>query len=182
MSIDYEAFLYLQNTKKSIILHYQPEGVPAVRLSTRCSIALHCLVFTAEYEDKIKVTSELLAKSTGCNPAMIRSILGALQRQKIITVARGIGGTRLIQNPQTLTVWEVYRAVEPEGLDQLLCFHPNPSLKCPVGKRIKSVLSKPYQEISDTVQEKMKNITLQQLLDDYHNETQENCSEGTDQD
>ncbi len=162
------------------MLQYQLEGVPAVRLSTRCSIALHCLVFTAEYEDKTKVTSELLAKSTGCNPAMIRSILGALQKQKIITVARGVGGTHLIRDPKTLTIWEVYRAAEPEGLNQLLSFHPNPSLRCPIGKRIKSVLNKPYREISDAVQEKMKNITLQQLLDDYYNGTQNHYMEGTD--
>lgn len=152
-----------------------------MRLSTRCSIALHCLVFISEYEDKAKVTSELLAKSTGCNPAMIRSILGALQKQKIITVARGVGGTRLIRNPQTLTAWEVYCAVEPEGLDQLLSFHPHPSSKCPVGKRIKSILKKPYQDIGAAVRETMKNITLQQLLDDYHDGTQDNFAEGTDQ-
>ena len=46
-----------------------------MRLSTKCSIALHCLVFISEYENKVKVTSELLAKSTGCNSAAIRSIL-----------------------------------------------------------------------------------------------------------
>jgi len=128
-------------------------------------------VFLAEYEDQTKVTSELLAKSTGCNPAAIRNILGALQKGMIISIARGVGGAHLIRDPKTLTAWEVYHAVEPDGLEDLLGFHPNPSLKCPVGKQIKSVLKKPYQEIGAAVRETMEKITLQQLLDDYHQTT-----------
>jgi len=131
------------------------------------------LVFISEYEDKTKVTSELLAKSTGCNPAAIRNILGALQKQKIISITRGIGGARLVRDPKTLTSWEVYHAVEPDGFNGLLAFHPNPSLECPVGKHIKSVLEKPYQTIGAAVQETMKRITLQQLLDDYHSNIQD---------
>ncbi len=139
-----------------------------MRLTTRCSIALHCLVFISEYEGRAKVTSELLAKSTGCNPAAIRNILGALQKEKIISIARGVGGARLIRDPKTLTAWEIYHAVEPDGVEDLLGFHPNPSLQCPVGKRIKSVLEKPYQEIGAAVRETMQGITLQQLLDNYY--------------
>jgi len=144
-----------------------------MRLTTRCSIALHCLIFIAEYEGRTKVTSELLAKSTGCNPAAIRNILGALQKQKIISITRGIGGARLVRDPKALTAWEVYHAVEPDGLKGLLEFHPNPSLECSVGKHIKSVLEKPYQKVGVAVQETMAKITLQQLLDDYHSHIQD---------
>lgn len=139
-----------------------------MRLTTKCSIALHCLVFISEYEDKIKVTSELLAKSTGCNPAAIRSILNALQKAGIIFVVRGIGGAHLSHEPESLTVWEIYHTLEPDGLDHFIGFHPNPSNKCPVGKRIASVLKEPYAEIGAAVQTAMEGITLQQLLDYYH--------------
>lgn len=61
--------------------YLKKEGETAMRLSTRCSVALHCLLFIAEYEHQTKVTSELLSKSTGCNSAAIRSILNALKRQ-----------------------------------------------------------------------------------------------------
>ena len=63
-----------------------------MRLNTKYSIALHCLVFLAEYGDQMKVTSEVLARSTGCNPVIIRNILGALQRENFVTIARGVGG------------------------------------------------------------------------------------------
>lgn len=139
-----------------------------MRLNTKCSIALHCLVFISEYEKKVKVTSELLAKSTGCNSAAIRSILNALQKAGIISVMRGVGGAYLNRTPDSLTLWEVYHALEPDGLEHFIGCHPNPSDKCPVGKRIESVLRKPYSEIGAAVQKTMEKITLQQLLEDYH--------------
>ncbi|WP_102269577.1 Rrf2 family transcriptional regulator [Massilicoli timonensis] len=138
-----------------------------MKLSTKCSIALHCLIFICEYENKLKVTSELLAKSTGCNSAAIRSIQNSLQKAGIITVTRGIGGAHLNKNPKEVTIWDVYHALEPEGLDHFIGFHPHPSRKCPVGKRISSVLKKPYNEIGNSVKNSMKKITLQQLLDEY---------------
>jgi len=139
-----------------------------MRLNTKCSIALHCLVFIAEYESKIKVTSEILAKSTGCNPAAIRGIMNCLQKSKIISIVRGIGGAHLIQKPENLTVWEIYHALEPDGLKHFIGIHPNPAASCPVGQRILSVLGKTYKEIGTAVQEAMEGITLQDLLDYYH--------------
>lgn len=140
-----------------------------MRLNTKCSIALHCLVFISEYENKVKVTSELLAKSTGCNSAAIRSILNTLQKAGIISIVRGIGGAHLVREPESLTVWEVYHALEPDGLEHFIGFHQNPSEKCPVGSHIEAVLQQPYKEIGAAVQKAMEEITLQQLLDYYHN-------------
>lgn len=143
-----------------------------MRINTKYSIALHCLLFISEYEGRLKVTCELLAKNTGCNPAAIRSILNILQKSGIISVVRGTGGAHLIREPESLTVWEFYHALEPEGLENFIGFHPNASDNCPVGRRIRSVLKKPYNEIGEAVQNAMEGITLQQLLNDYH-ETRE---------
>lgn len=141
-----------------------------MRLNTKCSIAFHCLVFIAEYGDQLKVTSELLAKSTGCNAAAIRSILSALHKAGFISVARGVGGTRLVRDPKHITAWEVYYTVEPDGLKHFIGFHPNPNEMCPVGQKIAPTLKKSYGQINKAVQEAMEKITLQQLLDDYHSD------------
>jgi Rrf2 family protein len=143
-----------------------------VRLNTKCSIALHCLIFLSEYQEKIKVTGEILAKSTGCNPVMIRSIMNALRKNGLITVARGVGGARLVRTPEQITVWDVYQAVDPGGLDHFIGFHPNPSQKCPVGRKMPDILAGPSHEIGEAVRQSMEKITLQQLLDTYHNEEQ----------
>lgn len=139
-----------------------------MRISTQCSIALHCLIFIAEYEHTIKVTGERLAKSTGCNAVIIRNILNSLKKAEIITITRGAGGAHLNASPKEITVWDVYHAIESEGLEHLIAFHPHPSDKCSVGQRIETVLLGPYQEIGAAVAEAMKKITLQQLLTCYH--------------
>ena len=138
-----------------------------MRLTTRCSIALHCLIFIAECQDRVKVTGAMLSKSTGCNPAEIRGIMGTLQKEGIISIARGVGGARLNREPEALTLWEVFHAVDPDGLEQLFGFHPHPSEVCPVGQRIAAVLHKPYEDVGKAVRGAMEKTTLQQLLEDY---------------
>lgn len=139
-----------------------------MRISTKCSIGLHCLMVIHEFAKKRKVTSAVLAKSTGCNAAAIRSIMLMLQKAEIVSVARGVGGAVLAKSPADITMWDVYRAVEPDGLEHFIGMHPSPSEKCPVGHEIQSVLRKTYQEIGTSVQENMEKITLQQILDNYH--------------
>lgn len=148
-----------------------------MRISTKCSIALHCLIFIAEYENKAKVTSELLAKSTGCNPAAIRSILNSLQKANIIYVTRGIGGAHLYKSPENLNMWTIYHSVEPDGLEHLIGFHSAPSEVCPVGRNIEVILKEPYYQIGNSVKQEMEKVTLQHLLDHYHNLETGECSD-----
>ena len=139
-----------------------------MRLNTKCSIAVHALILIAEFGTDQKVTSELLAKSIGCNSSAIRSILLALQKAKIISVVRGVGGAHLEKNPAGVTLWDIYFALEPEGLEHMVGIHPNPSQLCPVGHNIEAVLSEPYGRIADAVKMTMQQTTLQQMLDRYH--------------
>lgn len=138
-----------------------------MRLNTKCSIALHCLIFIYQYSNTQKVTSELLAKSTGCNSVVIRKILSNLQKAEIIRINRSVGGSYLNREPDKITFWEIYHALEPDGLDSLIAMHPNSSQSCPVGKSIYATLQEPYQQISKAVESKMKQITLQTFLDCY---------------
>lgn len=139
-----------------------------MRISTKCSVALHCLIFISEYGEKEKVTSELLAKSTGCNPVVIRNILNPLQKAGLITIARGVGGAVLRRAPSEITIWDVYHHLEPDCLETLFGFHPNPLLDCPIGREIENVLKEPYDEIGNSVKDAMEKVTLQHLLDRYH--------------
>ena len=55
-----------------------------MHISTKCSVAIHCLIFIYEYGDKQKVTSELLALSTGINPVTIRNIISSLKKSIVL--------------------------------------------------------------------------------------------------
>jgi len=143
-------------------------GTKTMRLNMKCSIAVHALILISEFEEKEKITSELLAKSIGCNSSAVRSILNSLQKAGIISITRGIGGAHLEKTPPEITLWDVYSALEPQGLEHMIGVHPNPSPFCPVGHCIEAVLSEPYGEIAEAVKAQMKNITLHQILNRYH--------------
>ncbi len=139
-----------------------------MRLNTKCSIAIHALILISEFGSTEKMTSEMLAKSIGCHSSAIRCILNALQKSGLISITRGVGGAHLDKTPEEITLWEIYSALEPDGLNHIIGIHPNPSRLCPVGNHIEAVLSEPYGEIADAVQHTMQTITLSRILDRYH--------------
>ena len=137
-------------------------------ISTKCSVAVHCLIFMHEANGVAKVTSKLLAESTGCNPVFIRNILSALKKAGLITVPRGIGGSQLSVDPSQITLYQIYSALEPKGLSSLIGIHPCQGRACPVAQNIHQVLQKPYHQIEEAVQSTMENTTLQSMIDDFH--------------
>ena len=139
-----------------------------MQISMKCSVAVHCLIFIHEAKGVARVTSTLLAESTGCNPVVIRNILSALKKAGLITVHRGTGGAELCADPAQITLYQIYTALEPEGVTSLIGIHPCQGRPCPVAQNIRQVLQNPYHKIEDAVRAAMESITLQSMLDDFH--------------
>lgn len=139
-----------------------------MQISIKCSVAVHCLIFIHEAEGIAKVTSNLLAESTGSNPVVIRNILSALKKAGLITVPRGTGGAKLCADPSQITLFQIYSALEPDGLTSIIGIHPCDGRPCPVAQNIRKVLEHPYHQIEDAIKEAMEEITLQSMIDDFH--------------
>lgn len=139
-----------------------------MQISMKCSIAVHCLIFIHEAQGIAKVTSNLLAESTGSNPVVIRNILSALKKAGLITVPRGTGGAALCKDPSQITLYQIYTALEPNGVTSLIGIHPCQGRPCPVAQNIRKVLQAPYHQIEDSVRKTMEQITLQSMLEEFH--------------
>ena len=139
-----------------------------MQISMKCSIAVHCLIFIYEAREKARVTSTLLARSTGCNPVVIRYTLSALKKAGLISVERGKGGARLEKDPEEITLYEIYTALEPEGLSSLIGIHSCAGSKCPIARNIRRVLQDPYQKIEESIKNTMEGITLASMIETYH--------------
>ena len=144
-----------------------------MQISMKCSVAVHCLIFIYEAKGIAKVTSNLLAESTGSNPVVIRNILSALKKAGIITVLRGTGGAELCADPSRVTLYQIYSALEPDGVSSIIGIHPCEDRPCPVARNIRRVLQAPYRKIEDAVRRTMESITLQSMIDDFHAVVQE---------
>ena len=139
-----------------------------MHISNKCSIAVHCLIFINEYGGENKVTSELLALSTGCNPVTIRNIISAMKKDGIIDVKFGTGGATLAVPIQDISLYRICVAVDPKAIDKMISVHPAPSPFCPVGRNIGDVLDRTYDTLKENLISTMKSITMEKIVNDYH--------------
>ena len=139
-----------------------------MHISTKCSVAIHCLIFIYEYGDKQKITSELLSLSTGSNPVTIRTIISSLRKDGIVSVKFGTGGATLNCPLNEITIYRICKAIEPDFKSKLFGIHALPSALCPIGKNIRNVLECSYQKIGNDLCDSLKNITLEDIISDYH--------------
>lgn len=139
-----------------------------MHISIKCSVAVHCLIFIHEYGCKERVTSELLARSAGCNPVTIRNIVSALKKDGMLSVKPGTGGTALNCPLEEITLYRVYMAVEPDALEKLIGIHSMPSQLCPVGRNIHTVLDISYGRIRDDLRSSLQSVTMKEIVERYH--------------
>ena len=137
-----------------------------MQFSSRLPIAVHILLAIVEFEGKEKTTSAFLAGSVNVNPVIIRNTLGQLKAAGLVTVKAGEGGASLAKEPKDITLLDIFDAVEKE--EALFHFHENPNPECLVGKNVHAVLDNKLFAIQEVMREKMKSVTLQDLIDDLN--------------
>ncbi len=138
-----------------------------MHISTKCSVAIHCLIFIYEYGDTKKVTSELLSLSSGTNSVTIRNILSALKKDGIISIKFGTGGATMNCPLNEITLYRICKAIEPDFLTKLFGIHSSPSPFCPIGKKIHNVLDISYQKIQEDLCSSLKSITMKDVIAEY---------------
>lgn len=107
-------------------------------ISSRFAVGVHILTLLAQSQGK-PVTSEWIAGSANTNPAVVRKLLGMLAKAGLTTSQLGLGGGALLARaPESITLLDVYRAVDEGDLFALHNEQPNPA--CPVGRNIQSAL------------------------------------------
>lgn len=137
-----------------------------MQFSSRLPVAVHILLAIVEFKGKEKTTSTFLAGSVNVNPVIIRNTLGQLKAAGLVTVKAGEGGASLAKEPKDITLLDIFDAVEKE--EALFHFHENPNPECPVGKNVHAVLDNKLFAIQEVMREKMKSVTLQDLIDDLN--------------
>jgi DNA-binding IscR family transcriptional regulator len=136
-----------------------------MKLSLKLSVAIHVLLVTHVFGETTRITGKLLTMSTGSNPVIVRSIVRSLKNAGILSVPRGPASrTKLLKEPSSISLWDVFEAVDPESMNKLVNgVHTCSSKICPVGKRIFEVLNIPYRKIAGVIEKEMREITLEEL-------------------
>ena len=133
-----------------------------MRIATRFSIAVHVLAILG-IETASEPTSEYMAKSIGVNPVMVRNVTGMLRRAGLVMSHQGRAGTHLAKRLDTLTLLDVYRAVD--AAEELFAMHEKPNPNCPVGGNIEAVLEPILSEAQKAMEEKLGVTTMESIAE-----------------
>jgi Rrf2 family protein len=126
-------------------------------------MAVHVLTVLA-YKEGDRVTSTFLAGSVNTNPVIIRRLLLALQRAKLVETGKGAGsGSRLSRSPGRINLAEIYRAVEDTEAFASPSRKPNEA--CPVGHCIQKELDRVFASAQNALEQDLAKTTLAGLID-----------------
>jgi len=136
-----------------------------MQITARFTLAIHTMLCIATFSDKIKVTSNFIAKSTNSNPVIIRRLLGQLKDANLVEVKAGVGGAFIKKDLKDITLFNIFTAVEAVS-DNFFNFHDNPNCQCPIGKNIHSILDGHLSKIQVAMYDEMKKTNLKELLEE----------------
>lgn len=126
-------------------------------------MAVHVLAVLA-YKEGDRVTSAFLAGSVNTNPVVIRRLLLALQRARLVETRKGAGfGSRLSRSPARINLAEVFQAVEAEKPFTMPPGPPNQG--CPVGQCIQAALQKVFASAQAALEQELARTTLGHVLE-----------------
>jgi Rrf2 family protein len=133
-------------------------------VNTRFAVAVHVLTLLEQSRGE-PVTSEYLAGSVNTNASLIRRLLSQLARAGLTTSQMGNGGGALLAKPaDTITLLDVYRAVDEDA--DVLPMHPAPNVQCLVGRNIQAVLETRFDAAERALEQELARTSIAELAGD----------------
>ncbi len=144
-----------------------------MQIASRFTIAIHTLICLEYFKGEYKLTSEFIARSTCCNPVIIRRILSQLAKAGLIKTKAGVGGSEIIKPLSEISLLDIFHAVNAVD-DTLFSIHNSKECPCPVGKTMHGVLDGYLSSVEEVIYKKLSEITLQEIFDDSKKTISEN--------
>lgn len=134
-----------------------------MKITSRFTVAVHTLLCIHTFQPEFKTTSDFIASSVNVNPVIIRRTLGQLKTAGLVKVARGTGGAMLAKDLHSITLLDVYQAVESiEG--NIFNFHNDPNPNCPVGRNVHAILDDHLQAAQKALEDSLSLTNLSDLV------------------
>ncbi len=134
--------------------------------NSRFAVSVHMLAYLA-YRQGAAVPSAEIAASVSTNAVVIRRLLSALVKARLVRAQKGAsGGFALASAAANISLLDIYRAVEPEPDHGLRRFSPNH--KCPVGAKIESILHGVFFKAQASMEAELARVSLAEVDRQLH--------------
>jgi Rrf2 family protein len=129
--------------------------------NSRFTVATHILTLLASTDEP--VSSDEIAVSVNTNPVVIRRLLSEMAKAGLVQTQQGSGGgSRLSRSADSISLADIYRAMEPGSLFGMHRHAPNPT--CEIGSNIQSVMGTVFDQADQAVVGIFGQISLAQIL------------------
>lgn len=138
-----------------------------MKFSHKLSDAVHLLAYIKIFPDD-DLSSRAIARSIVTNPSTVRSLMMDLRKAGLLKTKQGSAEPELAKKPEEISLYDIFAAV---GMDHhLLHVDKDTEQKCPVGGNIQGPLAKAYAEVEEAAFAKMREISLQEIVDQIKEE------------
>lgn len=134
--------------------------------NTRFAVSVHILAYLAFRKD-VAVPSAEIASSVDTNPVVIRRLLAALVKARLVSAQKGAaGGFTLSTDAAQISLRDIYHAVEPDPMHAMHRFVPN--RKCPVGARIEQIIQGVFAKAQTAMENELGSVSLADVEKQLH--------------
>jgi len=132
-------------------------------VNTRFSVGVHILTLLV-VQGGVPTSSDFIAASVNTNPALIRRLLTQLSKAGLTKSQMGSGGGALLARaPESITLRDVYEAMNEDG--ELVAMHQGPNPSCPVGRNIEALLVGRIHNAEAALKAQLAQTTIADLAD-----------------
>ena len=141
-----------------------------MQITSKFTIGVHIIAALEYFKNEYNVTSAFLAGSVGVNPVLIRTIMAELKNAGLIEISQGKTGITLAKPIDEISFYDIYKALNCVEENGLFHFHEMPNANCPVGKNIHIAMDKRLYDIQQSMENKMKDISVKDVYEDIKKE------------
>lgn len=130
--------------------------------SSRFAVAIHALSVLAKNFGGAPICSSSMASSINTNPVVIRRLMGDLERAHLVLSTAGrSGGFLLGRSPDSISLADIYKAVEGAGIFKM--HKVDPDSQCPIAKMISRIITGPLHDAETALERSLANTTLKDV-------------------
>lgn len=130
-----------------------------VFMNSELTIALHIVGFLTAKEGE-PLTSEILAKTYGTSPVVVRRVLSKLVKAGLVESRRGSnGGSVLARKPSTINIRQVFDAIAE--VQEILRRHPGD--ESGVSQVLADFINDIFDEAEEALMQKLEAVTVKQM-------------------